>query len=420
MKKIFLLLAVLFSTVTFAQTPQGFTYQAVATDQTGSPYSNTNIVVRASILSGTITGTQEWIEEHLVQTDAWGLFTIDVGTQVNTGGVQVSFSDIDWGNNGPFYLKIDIDPGNTGSFLFMGTSRLMSVPYALFSGSSNNPGVPGPQGPAGQDGLDGVDGQDGAVGPQGPAGQDGAVGPQGPAGQDGAVGPQGPAGQDGAVGPQGPQGIPGHGGAAGQDGVGIVNTTDNGNGTFTFDYSDGTSFTTSDLTGQAGAPGAPGTPGANGNDGAPGSNGQDGQDGQDGNGIVNTTDNGNGTFTFEYSDGTFFTTSDLTGQQGPIGNTIWQQDSLNNIQYSSGNVNIGGNNTNSAILNISSTTQGILIPSLSENERDNISNPATGLLIFQNDVEPGFYFYDGTTWKSINSTSSSSFDPSIIYTIDGF
>ena len=155
MKKIFLLIAVLFSIVTFAQTPQGFTYQAVATDQTGSPYSNTNIVVRASILSGTITGTQEWIEEHLVQTDAWGLFTIDVGTQVNTGGVQVSFSDIDWGNNGPFYLKIDIDPGNTGSFLFMGTSRLMSVPYALFSGSSNNPQLRSSRS-CGQDGLDGV------------------------------------------------------------------------------------------------------------------------------------------------------------------------------------------------------------------------------------------------------------------------
>ena len=110
MKKTFLVIALLFSTITFAQAPQGFTYQAVATDQTGSPYSNTNIVVRATILSGTITGTQEWIEEHLVQTDAWGLFTIDVGTQVNSGGTQLFFSDIDWGNNGPFYLKIDIKP----------------------------------------------------------------------------------------------------------------------------------------------------------------------------------------------------------------------------------------------------------------------------------------------------------------------
>ena len=49
------------------------------------------------------------------------------------------------------------------------------------------------------------------------------------------------------------------------------------------------------------------------------------------------------------------------GIQGPIGNTIWQQDDLNNILYSSGNVNIGTNNNSSAILNISSTTQGILI-----------------------------------------------------------
>ena len=41
--------------------------------------------------------------------------------------------------------------------------------------------------------------------------------------------------------------------------------------------------------------------------------------GTDGRGIVQTIDNGDGTFTFVYSDGTVFTTSDLTGPIGPIG-----------------------------------------------------------------------------------------------------
>jgi hypothetical protein len=41
--------------------------------------------------------------------------------------------------------------------------------------------------------------------------------------------------------------------------------------------------------------------------------------GTDGRGIVQTIDNGDGTFTFVYSDGTVFTTSDLTGPQGPEG-----------------------------------------------------------------------------------------------------
>ncbi len=50
-------------------------------------------------------------------------------------------------------------------------------------------------------------------------------------------------------GPSGPQGT------AGNDGVGIVSTVDNGNGTFTFNYSNNTSFTTSDLTGPQGPAG---------------------------------------------------------------------------------------------------------------------------------------------------------------------
>lgn len=62
----------------------------------------------------------------------------------------------------------------------------------------------------------------------------------------------------GATGPQGPQG------PAGGNGVGIVSTVDNGDGTYTFNYSDGTNFTTSDLTGPAGTAGAQGPQGPSG------------------------------------------------------------------------------------------------------------------------------------------------------------
>lgn len=65
----------------------------------------------------------------------------------------------------------------------------------------------------------------------------------------------------GATGPQGPQGPAG---PPGTNGVGIVSTVDNGDGTFTFNYSNGTSFTTSDLTGPAGAPGPQGPQGPSG------------------------------------------------------------------------------------------------------------------------------------------------------------
>ena len=62
-------------------------------------------------------------------------------------------------------------------------------------------------------------------------------------------------------------------GTDGSDGVGITSTVDNGNGTFTLNYSDGSSFTTSDLTGPTGAIGAQGPQGLPGTNGTNGTNG---------------------------------------------------------------------------------------------------------------------------------------------------
>jgi len=64
-----------------------------------------------------------------------------------------------------------------------------------------------------------------------------------------------------------------------------------------------------------------------------------------------------------------------------------------------------GINTNtpdsSSALDIESTTGGILIPRLIETQRDAISSPATGLMIYQTDQTTGFYFYDGIAWTRI-------------------
>ncbi len=56
----------------------------------------------------------------------------------------------------------------------------------------------------------------------------------------------------------------------------------------------------------------------------------------------------------------------------------------------------------SAILDISSNNQGILLPRIAETNRP--TNPAIGLLIYQLDNSPGFYFYDGTAWQKLNAT----------------
>ncbi len=65
----------------------------------------------------------------------------------------------------------------------------------------------------------------------------------------------------------------------GNDGVGITTTIDNEDGTFTFNYSNGTSFTTSNLKGESGENGADGLQGIQGAKGADGKNGNDGLQG---------------------------------------------------------------------------------------------------------------------------------------------
>ena len=64
-----------------------------------------------------------------------------------------------------------------------------------------------------------------------------------------------------------------------------------------------------------------------------------------------------------------------------------------------------GINTNtpeaSAALDVTSTEGGILIPRLTETQRDAITSPATGLMIFQTDQMTGFYFFDGAAWAQL-------------------
>ena len=60
----------------------------------------------------------------------------------------------------------------------------------------------------------------------------------------------------------------------------------------------------------------------------------------------------------------------------------------------------------SAILDVSSTTKGLLVPRMTQTQRNAISSPATGLLIFQTDNTPGYYYYTGSAWTALNTTGT--------------
>jgi hypothetical protein len=70
---------------------------------------------------------------------------------------------------------------------------------------------------------------------------------------------------------------------------------------------------------------------------------------------------------------------------------------------SAGNVGIGTASPNaSAILHLSSTTKGFLPPILTTAQRDAISSPAEGLMVY-NATTNKLNFYNGTAWEAVTS-----------------
>ncbi len=65
----------------------------------------------------------------------------------------------------------------------------------------------------------------------------------------------------------------------------------------------------------------------------------------------------------------------------------------------------------SAMLDVKSTSSGILIPRMTAVQKALISSPATGLLIYQTNDTPGFYYFNGSSWALIGTGSGSETDP---------
>ncbi len=71
----------------------------------------------------------------------------------------------------------------------------------------------------------------------------------------------------------------------------------------------------------------------------------------------------------------------------------------------------GSTPDNSAMLDVKSTSKGLLVPRMTATQKTNISSPATGLMIYQTDAPAGFYYYNGSAWTLIGTGSGSETDP---------
>jgi hypothetical protein len=167
MKKylLLILMALMVALVVNAQVPQKFNYQGLARNASGTPLANKTINLRISILDGSSSGSVVYMETQLVTTNQFGLFN----TAVGTGTVIVgSISTVAW-SSGDKYMRVEMDPDGGTAWVNIGSTQLLSVPYAMYAMTPA-----GPQGPVGPQGVPGPTGPQGPAGPQGPQGPPGA------------------------------------------------------------------------------------------------------------------------------------------------------------------------------------------------------------------------------------------------------
>jgi subtilisin-like proprotein convertase family protein len=242
MQKLYTLLMILaISSLSFGQIPQVINYQAVVRNSVGQPVaSSSTIRLRFTIHDLSPTGATVFQEVALLSSNQFGLVTHGIGS-------VISMQSVNW-SNGAKYLQVEADIAGGVNFQDMGTTQLLSVPYALYALTSGSgagstgatgaqgiqgiPGLTGPTGPTGSVGATGTQGVTGSTGPTGavgagggPTGSTGITGPTGPAGANGAQGIAGPTGSAGAqgqvgiAGPTGPTGAQGTIGLIGPAGV---------------------------------------------------------------------------------------------------------------------------------------------------------------------------------------------------------
>ncbi len=105
-----------------AQAPLSFNYQAVVRDNGGEPLANQEVELTIEILQGSHDGAVVFSETHLVETNAFGLANIQVGS-------EESMAEIVWGEDA-YFIEVSLDGTS------MGATQLVSVPFALHAHTS--------------------------------------------------------------------------------------------------------------------------------------------------------------------------------------------------------------------------------------------------------------------------------------------
>jgi hypothetical protein len=411
-----------------AQVPQAINYQAVVRDQNGQPLpEGSKVALRFSIHDQSNDGKIVYQETQTAVTNQFGLITLAIGT---TADISV----VNWGDASK-YLQVEMDMAGETNFTDLGTTQLLSVPYAMYAaraGSVDNNndekngsnyglswnctthtltyngssvvldncngtfgGGTGPTGSTGAAGSAGAKGATGATGPQGPAGATGAAGSAGVKGATGATGSQGtqgiqgPTGAQGIQGPIGPQGPQGVQGAAGVQGLQGATGAQGIQGPIGPQGSQGIQGPTGSQgpDGPQGAPGVQGPTGSQGNQGATGAQGITGNTGPAG--IIGATGATGATG--------FLPSSTVTGASPYWDGSQWQVNGTN-LYNNGGNIGIGTSSPDFN-LTIGDTVQHRFFTSLGMDISANSSHAASRVQ-FSEPTQPEGEFSSITRYNS--------------------
>ena len=127
-----IIVGILLTASVFAQVPQKMSYQAVVRNSSNALIISTPIGIKISVIQGSVNGAITYSETQFQNTNINGLVSLEIGTGTPVIG---TFSNINWAN-GPYFIKSEIDPNGSTNYTVQGTTELISVPYALYSGNA--------------------------------------------------------------------------------------------------------------------------------------------------------------------------------------------------------------------------------------------------------------------------------------------
>ncbi len=119
-----------------SQIPQAIPYQGVARNAAGNIIASQSISLRFTLLEGSAAGSMVYQETHNVTTSSLGLFDVKITAGTPTG----VFNPLAWQllAAAGVFLQVEMDINGGTAYTNMGTTQLLSVPFALYAEKSGS------------------------------------------------------------------------------------------------------------------------------------------------------------------------------------------------------------------------------------------------------------------------------------------